>query len=212
MTIEQFNTGRTAAELKNECYCRQEELWRRQNPGKCLSAEIAEDNKCSATRIDPENRSNVIQINKGCGPGETSTDWVTYTNDVEKHCKDCSDDSAYDSKDCTIPEYTNNKFEPIYEQLRKQNNMLNKFAQMGIYNWERQTDLNETVLQNINDNLDKNINIGNINLINKQKELYTKKRLLLYDEQNDRIYRVFILILKSILLIMSIIVIKLLSN
>ena len=31
--------------------------------------------------------------------------------------------------------------------------------------------LKETVLKDINDNLDKNINIGNINLINKQKQL-----------------------------------------
>tara|TARA_B100001093_G_scaffold500372_1_gene550750 strand:- start:143 stop:739 length:597 start_codon:yes stop_codon:yes gene_type:complete len=198
MTIEQ---------LRDECYCRQEDTWRKQNPGKCLSRQIAQSNNCNDTNI-----------NKGCRAGETSVNnWDEYKNQVEIHCKDCFETTPPDrpelnSNDCLNTKLYSDRHFSIYEQLRRQHNMLNKLAQMGIYNWKRENNLNETVLKDINDNLDKNINIGNINLINKQKQLYTKKRLLLYDEQNDRIYRVFILILKSILLIMSIIVIKLLSN
>jgi hypothetical protein len=157
--------------------------------------------------------------------------WIEYDkfeSDNKHECNTCTADGAQapslHSKDC-LPKATVagplqvRDFAPdLDEFIRKQHNIINNIANNLLtvsYDFSSAKSLINTGVDNINwakKTTTTAKNIKNVQLLDKQNSLYTKKRLLLYDEKNDRIYRVVILILKTVLLIMSLIVIKFLLN
>lgn len=164
-----------------------------------------------------------------CAAGSAS--WIPYADfetNNRHECKTCTSVAANTapslcSKDC-LPEVTAGHLKPagiasdLDEFIRKQHNIINNIA-CDLFNTSNKLKeakgLINTGVENINwakKTTTTAKNIKNVQLLDKQNSLYTKKRLLLYDEKNDRIYRVVILILKIFLLIISLIVIKFLLN
>jgi len=152
---------------------------------------------------------------------EGSSRILPYAAFAEKHktaCKICTDATVdICSKDCSIAPngLSDKEFSDI---IIKQHNIINNVA-CNLFNASAELVIaKQQVTKGIeNINWAKKTtttakNMKNIQLLDKQNTLFTKKRLLLYDEKNDRIYRVVILILKTFLLILSLIVIKFLLN
>jgi hypothetical protein len=158
--------------------------------------------------------------------------WIEYAkfeSDNRHECNTCTAGDANTapglcSKDCLPEVTTEGHLKPtgiasdLDEFIRKQHNIINNIACELFntsYDFSSAKNLINTGVDNINwakKTTTTAKNIKNVQLLDKQNSLYTKKRLLLYDEKNDRIYRVVILILKTVLLIMSLIVIKFLLN
>ena len=95
--------------------------------------------------------------------------------------------------------------------LRKEHNLLNKLAQKTV-SIKQNPNPSDVLLLNIENNLEKNINLNNEELKRKARSINTKKRMLLYDEETDRLYRMIIFILKFLLLVISIVTIKLIYD
>jgi hypothetical protein len=205
------------ADLKN-CICRQVP-W---GDGTGKSGECVRDCPYESTSKGKRNT---------CAPNEDSK-WILYADfesDNRHECKTCTAGDANTapglcSKDCLPEVTTEGRLKPegiasdLDEFIRKQHNIINNIA-CELFNTSNELGnakgLINTGVENINwakKTTTTAKNIKNVQLLDKQNSLYTKKRLLLYDEKNDRIYRVVILILKTFLLIISLIVIKFLLN
>lgn len=188
------------ADAKKECYCRQRTRWLSKNPKKCINGLTW----CATA-------------GKACANGEKVTSVADYIKDIEKDCRQCTrgagsnaPEPSINSFDCVADGIKADKSGTNGEIIRQDHNTINKLARIGYNSWVKNEHLDQSVLKDVNINLQAEISINNASMINKHKSLYTKRRLLLYDEKNDRIYRTVIMILKSILLISSIVLIKLL--
>ena len=216
-------SGGTTASLtsdqtnKYECYCRQYSDWQRDNPKKIV--DWTPTLTCSSITDDYTQHS--------ANSDYTETPFSSYENDVKKHCeKKCvlppnetpSRTSAttgdYSLNDCLdiLPDSVNSKIRTqLGTILRNEHNLLNKIAQRNV-NIELAFEPTNEILLNLDNNLSNNISLNKRKLINKARNVNTKKRMLLYDEETDRLYRMIIYILKFLLLVISIVAIKLIYD
>lgn len=207
--------GYTATQqLQEECYCRQYSDWRNklENTDKVVdpngSLIKCQDIAADFGRYKDETGINIIN-------------YETYKNDIINNCRPCvkkqqSDDtSVYNANDCYEPALdqilNSSNQSMIRHNIRNEHNSYNKLAQkeLQIFLKPRQT---SDLLVNTNNNLEKNKKLNKKTLINKARNINTIKRMLLYDEETDRLYRVIIFILKFLLLIVSLITIKLIYD
>ena len=203
---------------KLECYCRQYSDWKENNPNKIVDW-TPQTLSCSSI----DNDYNVYSGDTNY----TTISYNNYMNDVQRHCsKKCllPDDATPDSSsnitgdhtvnDCldTLPNSVDSTIKDrLAYALRKEHNLLNKLAQKIVSIKQNPNPGNELLL-NIDNNLQKNINLNNEELKRKARSINTKKRMLLYDEETDRLYRMIIFILKFLLLVISIVTIKLIYD
>ncbi len=199
----------------NECYCRQYSNWIKNNPKKIVN--------WRQTVLCP---SMTDDYNKySTDSNYTAVDYDTYKTDVKKDCENlCVVTSEaelkghspgdYSLNDCLdiLPDSVDSKIrKQLGTILRNEHNLLNKIAQRNV-NIELAFEPTNGILLNLDNNLANNISLNKRKLINKARNVNTKKRMLLYDEETDRLYRMIIYILKFLLLVISIVTIKLIYD
>ena len=216
-------SGETTASLtsdqtnKYECYCRQYSNWKRDNPKKIV--DWTPTLTCSSITDDYTTNS--------ASSDYTNTLFSSYENEVKEHCtKKCvlppnetpsqtsTTTGDYSLNDCLdiLPYSVDSKFrKQLGTILRNEHNLLNKIAQRNV-NIELAFEPTNGILLNLDNNLANNISLNKRKLINKARNINTKKRMLLYDEETDRLYRMIIYILKFLLLVISIVTIKLIYD
>lgn len=200
-----------------ECLCRQYSNWKKNNPKTIVNWTKPESVECSSITNDYNTYSTDSNY--------TKIDYDKYKEDVKKDCeKLCVVFGEAITKGHTASEYTVNDCNDILPNsinvpdlnalsglLRKEHNLLNKLAQRNV-SIKRTPGPSEDLLVNLDNNLKKNVNINSEELKKKARSINTKKRMLLYDEETDRLYRMIIFILKFLLLVISIVTIKLIYD
>ena len=219
-TSDGANATLTPAEqLENsklECYCRQYSNWKENNSNRIV--------EWTPTTISCSSITNDYNTHKKNNK-YTPTSYNDYMDDVKRHCsKKCllpdgaapgkNETGDHTVNDCldTLPNSVDSTIKDrLAYALRKEHNLLNKLAQKIVSIKQNPNPGNELLL-NIENNLQKNINLNNEELKRKARSINTKKRMLLYDEETDRLYRMIIFILKFLLLVISIVTIKLIYD
>lgn len=208
-----------AEQLQNnklECYCRQYSDWQENNQNKIV--------EWTPTTLSCSSIINDYNTHNG-DTNYVTISYDTYENDVKRHCsKKCllpdganagsdktGDHTVNDCLDILPNSVDSTIKDKLAYSLRKEHNLLNKLAQKIVSIKQNPNPSNELLL-NIDNNLQKNINLNSEELKRKARSINTKKRMLLYDEETDRLYRVIIFILKFLLLIVSLITIKLIYD
>ena len=196
---------------KRDCYCRQYADWKADNPFKVV------DWSKSYTCDDEPTRLIIQNNNSKNKNRRNAISFDDYLVEISKHCKKCTGtESDYTSKDCVadISQFTAGTDDQKHAKaidLETKYKLHNDLARTKVGTYASTIDPN-SLLINIDNNLKKNINLNNTKLINTARSINTKKRMLLYDEETDRLYRMLVFILKFLLLVISIVTIKLIYD
>lgn len=197
---------------KRDCYCRQYTHWKSDNPFKVV------DWSSSYTCDDPQIRLNIQNDNTENNNRRNAISFNDYLVEINKHCKKCigTESGDYTSKDCVADTSqftvgTDDQKHAKAIQLETSYKSHNNLARTKVSEYGSSIDPT-SLLINIDNNLKKNISLNKTKLINTARSINTKKRMLLYDEETDRLYRMIVFILKFLLLVISIVTIKLIYD